>query len=182
MDINSKLTNEEIITKILNKEIKLRHLSILGEKRATEIRLKFLEKKLNSEFTNINLSILNPEKCKPNIENMVGSTQIPLGIAGPILINFENKSKEYYLPLATTEGALVASVNRGCSVINKSGGCETILLKNFQTRSILFKVKSINKIKKFLFFVNENLDELKKIGNSTDKFIELFAKKANELK
>ncbi|MBT3583137.1 3-hydroxy-3-methylglutaryl-CoA reductase, partial [Candidatus Woesearchaeota archaeon] len=94
MDINSKLTNEEIITKILNKEIKLRHLSILGEKRATEIRLKFLEKKLNSEFTNINLSILNPEKCKPNIENMVGSTQIPLGIAGPILINFENKSKE----------------------------------------------------------------------------------------
>mgnify|MGYP003964043295 FL=1 len=174
MDINSKLTNEEIITKILNKEIKLRHLSILGEKRATEIRLKFLEKKLNSEFTNINLSILNPEKCKPNIENMVGSTQIPLGIAGPILINFENKSKEYYLPLATTEGALVASVNRGCSVINKSGGCETILLKNFQTRSILFKVKSINKIKKFLFFVNENLDELKKIGNSTDKFIELL--------
>ena len=49
---------------------------------------------------------------------MIGAVQVPIGIAGPLRI----KSRDYYIPLATTEGALVASINRGCKAITESGG------------------------------------------------------------
>src|SRR3989338_10448872 len=86
-------------------------------------RRQFLEKE-----TKISLSVFGifPENLAPaqfkNWENMIGAIQVPLGIAGPLKINRDSKLKEYYLPLATTEGALVASVNRGCKAIRLSGG------------------------------------------------------------
>ena len=174
MAINSKLSNEELINKIINQEIKLRDLSELGEKRATELRIKFLEKKFNIKLDKINSSILNPDNCKANIENMIGSCQIPFGIAGPVKINGEFANKDYFIPLATTEGALVASVNRGCSVINMSGGCDTIILENFQTRSILFKTNNIKKTKEFIDWVKNNKKTLTDIGNSTDEYIDIL--------
>ena len=95
-------------------------------------RLEYLEKKLGIKLNNISKSVLEEEECKPNIENMIGSVQLPLGIAGPVKVNGEFARGDFYLPLATTEGALVASVNRGCKVINESGGADTLILKNEQ--------------------------------------------------
>ena len=167
-------TNSDLFEKVVNDEIKFHELDkLVGEKKAAEIRLKVLEKKLNLELENIKSSILNPENCKPNIENMIGSAQVPLGIAGPVKVKGEFAEGDFYLPLSTTEGALVASVNRGCNVINKSGGAETVILKNEQTRSILFKVNSVKESKKFSDWVKNNFDELKKIGEKDEKFLSI---------
>ncbi len=57
-----------------------------------------------------------------NIENMLGAIQIPLGVVGPVEIDGGAISGEHYLPMATTEGALLASVNRGCAALNTAGG------------------------------------------------------------
>ena len=99
---------------------------------------------------------------------MIGSAQLPLGIAGPVKVNGDFASGEYYLPLATTEGALVASVNRGCKVINESGGADAFILKNAQTRSILFKVSSVKEIKVFSKWIMDNIKTLKTIGEEDE--------------
>jgi hydroxymethylglutaryl-CoA reductase (NADPH) len=115
-------SDSQMIDKVVNREIKFHELdSLVGETKAREIRLKAVEKILKIKMESINSSVLNAEECNPNIENMIGSCQIPLGIAGPVMISGENAKGDFFIPLATTEGALVASVNRGCSVINKSG-------------------------------------------------------------
>ena len=57
-----------------------------------------------------------------NIENFIGVAQVPIGLAGPLLVNGEHAQGEFLIPLATTEGTLVASYNRGMKVLNLSGG------------------------------------------------------------
>ena len=62
------------------------------------------------------------ESLRGNIENPIGSAQVPLGVAGPLRVNGEFAEGIYYVPLATTEGALVRSYERGMVVLTRSGG------------------------------------------------------------
>ena len=57
-----------------------------------------------------------------NIENFVGAAQVPMGIAGPLLVDGEHARGEFYVPLATTEGTLVASYNRGMKLLHARAG------------------------------------------------------------
>ncbi|HEX8932348.1 MAG TPA: 3-hydroxy-3-methylglutaryl-CoA reductase, partial [Patescibacteria group bacterium] len=86
-------------------------------------RRKALEKELKIELSAIgDFSLDEKIASMKNCENMIGATQIPLGIAGPLRIEKgELKVENYSIPLATTEGALVASINRGCKVISEAG-------------------------------------------------------------
>lgn len=83
-----------------------------------------------------------------NCENMIGVAQIPLGVAGPLQIssfstNQELRTTNYYVPLATTEGALIASINRGCKAINESGGALVYRETIGVTRGPVFKTNGI---------------------------------------
>jgi hydroxymethylglutaryl-CoA reductase (NADPH) len=66
-----------------------------------------------------------------NCEIVIGYVPLPLGVVGPMLLNGEN----VYIPMATTEGCLVASTNRGCKAISACGGCSSVLLKDAITRA-----------------------------------------------
>lgn len=167
-------TNSDLLNKLLEGEIKLHELdNLTTEKEATKLRIKFLEKKLNIKLDAIKNTVLNPEECKPNIENMIGAAQVPLGIAGPVKVNGEYASGSFYIPLATSEGALVASVSRGCKVINESQGADSVIVKDQQSRSILFKANSVKEVKKFGDWVKKNFSKLKKAGEAGEKFIEI---------
>lgn len=72
-------------------------------------------------------------------ENVVGYVPIPLGVAGPLTINNES----FYIPLATTEGALVASISRGCKAINDSQGATTVILADAMTRAPCFRCPDV---------------------------------------
>lgn len=126
-------------------------------------------KDLFKNINNIKNSIITEDNSKPNIENLIGSAQVPLGIAGPLKVNDE----EFFIPLATTEGALVASVARGCKVVNESGGATSIVLKNQQTRSILFKVNKLEDVKNLQEWVNNKFEELKQVGEVDEPFIKI---------
>ncbi|KAI9340457.1 hydroxymethylglutaryl-CoA reductase [Obelidium mucronatum] len=65
---------------------------------------------------------INVESLKSNIENPIGLIKIPVAAAGPLLFNGEKSTGFIFCPIATTEGALVASITRGASALNKSGG------------------------------------------------------------
>ena len=97
----------------------------------------------------VNLSNLGTENERighaeeKNCEQMFGSVPIPVGYAGPLLTQFSSgDTTEIHLPLATTEGALVASVNRGCKAITESGGGKTSAIHHGISRSIAFKLTS----------------------------------------
>ncbi|MCL2142008.1 MAG: hydroxymethylglutaryl-CoA reductase (NADPH), partial [Methanimicrococcus sp.] len=113
---------------------------------------------------------------KKNIENMIGAVQMPLGVAGEVLIHGEYADGSYYLPLATTEGALVASVNRGCSIISKSGGAVVRVFKNMMTRAPVFKFNSLEETKAFYDWIllPETFDKLKKAADETTRFGQLL--------
>ncbi len=77
-----------------------------------------------------------------NCEQMFGAVPLPVGLAGPLRIHFSSgETRDVYLPLATTEGALVASVNRGCKVITAAGGARVSSTYVGITRSIAFEAK-----------------------------------------
>jgi len=166
------MDKKELSENLRKEKIKFQDLEkYVSSEEATKIRQEYIIHE-GINIDNITKTVLNSGETKPNIENMIGAIQIPLGIAGPVNINgFDKKT---YLPLATTEGALVASVNRGCKVINLAGGADTLIVSNFQTRSLLFKAKSLSEVCKFEEWIKSNFIELKKIGEKDEKFIELL--------
>jgi hydroxymethylglutaryl-CoA reductase (NADPH) len=65
---------------------------------------------------------LDPAELRGNIEQFIGMTQIPTGLIGPLRVNGLHAHGDFYVPLATSEGALVASYHRGARLITLSGG------------------------------------------------------------
>ena len=69
-----------------------------------------------------------PEETRGNIENLVGATQIPLGIGGPIRVKGEHADGEFFVPFATTEGTLVTTYQYGMRAITEAGGANAYVL------------------------------------------------------
>ena len=108
-----------------------------------------------------------------NVENMIGAAQIPLAIAGPLPIDGECTSDAVYLPLATTEGALVASVNRGAAAIRDAGEASTRVLKRGMTRAPVFSVANVEEAAAVADWVRASFDDLAAAAESTTSHGEL---------
>jgi len=104
---------------------------------AAAARRLLVEEQSGADCSSIGAYGFPAEAAGPNIENMIGTVQVPLGVVGPVDVNGGALDDERYLPLATTEGALLASVNRGCSVINRAGGATARVTKAGMTRGRL---------------------------------------------
>lgn len=93
----------------------------------------------------------NPmEEFSKNIENVIGTISLPLAIAGPLRVNGCSARNDYYVPLATTEAALVASYTRGCQLISESGGCTTLILGEGVSRAPGFVFSDLREVGTFL--------------------------------
>jgi len=107
-------------------------------------RRSIIEQELNVELGALEIS---PQQVgaadEQNCEQMFGAVPVPTGLAGPLRITFSSGEthNDTYLPLATTEGALVASINRGCKALREAGGVRTKSEYVGMTRSIAFEVK-----------------------------------------
>ncbi|WP_050032794.1 hydroxymethylglutaryl-CoA reductase (NADPH) [Halorubrum halophilum] len=109
-----------------------------------------------------------------NIENMVGAVQVPMGVAGPVAVDGGALSGERYLPMATTEGALVASINRGCSVVNDAGGATARVTKSGMTRAPVFRVADVAEAEALVSWVRDNEETLREAAESTTSHGELL--------
>jgi len=108
-----------------------------------------------------------------NVENLAGGTQLPLGVAGPLAVDGGSADGEHYLPMATTEGALVASVNRGCSAITAAGGANARVTKVGMTRAPVFRVADVTEGAEVAEWVEDNFDALREAAEGTTSHGEL---------
>jgi hydroxymethylglutaryl-CoA reductase (NADPH) len=113
-------------------------------------------------------------EAEPNVENMLGAAQVPMGVAGPVPVDGGAASGTHYLPLATTEGALVASVNRGLSAIRAAGGATARVLKSRMTRAPVFRVADVGEASSVVEWVRENEGRLREAAEATTNHGELL--------
>jgi len=109
-----------------------------------------------------------------NIENCIGTIEMPIGIAGPIRVNGTYAQGDFVLPMATTEAALLASYHRGSVLISKAGGCSAILIDEGVTRSPGFAFKTITELAIFSHWLLLNKDKLTEVAKSTSNYCRLI--------
>lgn len=163
---------KEIVDKLAKGEIKLHEIEKYTDSvsQAVDIRRKFMETVSGTGLENISKYSLDMEEAmKKNIENPIGTIQIPVGVAGPLKVNGEHAQGDYYVPLATSEGALVASVNRGCSVITQSGGATVRIIDDKMTRAPVIKTDSVADALNIKKWIGENFQDLKETAESTTR-------------
>ncbi|BBH08130.1 hypothetical protein Prudu_020242 [Prunus dulcis] len=132
--------------------------------RAAAIRREALERTTGRSLEGLPLDGLDYESILGQCcENPVGYVQIPVGVAGPLLLD----GKEYMVPLATTEGTLVASINRGLKAIYASGGAISVLHKDAMTRAPIVRFGSAVRAAELMLFVEDplNFDTLAAVFN-----------------
>ena len=110
---------------------------------------------------------MDPETASKNIENMIGTTQIPLGYAGPVDIHGGYAQGRFLIPLATTEGALIASISRGMSVINDGGGVSVAVFQDAMTRAPVFRVEGVEHAMRVMHWVDTHREEIDNAVSTT---------------
>ena len=129
---------------------------------ARQVRLSFLKKQTGCDLNSLKQMRLSPRELVGNIECLIGAVEIPTGIGGPLLIHGHDWSESIYVPLATTEGALVSSVIRGAKALNLSGGVVTRVLRKRMSRAPMFDCGSFVEaiyLKEWIQSQFENLQE-----------------------
>jgi hydroxymethylglutaryl-CoA reductase (NADPH) len=132
-----------------------------------EARQVFVEKAAGVDLHHTRQYSFDPKSTEGNIENFTGVVQIPLGFAGPLLVRGEHAEGEFLIPLATTEGTLVASYNRGMKAINLSGGVICTVQEDSMQRAPVFTFDSAREAHAFKQWVEEHLAEIRREAEGT---------------
>ncbi len=150
-------------------------------KEAQEKRIDFLKRKTGVSISALtgNLNAFSPEDLRGNIEHYIGMTQIPTGIIGPVQIQGTVAQGEFYVPLATTEGALIASYNRGARATRLSGGITSVCLTEAVQRAPLFKFNDLSEVGQFMIWLLSELENFKNLVKKFSRFAELLDMRLN---
>lgn len=165
------MENKELLNKLLKGELQLHKLEDeTNFDEAAKIRRKFIESISNTKLDSIGNVAIDYERIyKKNAENVIGGISIPLGISGPILINGEYAKGKFYVPLATTEGALIASISRGMKAITLSNGASVRIINEGMARAPVFELESVSKAIEFINWIKNNSKAISEAANKTTK-------------
>lgn len=125
-------------------------------------RRKWLSERSGIKFSHIASYSIAPKDAQGNIENFVGVAQVPIGIMGPLKINGEYAKGTFFVPMATTEGALVETFQRGAIAITKAGGINSVIFKDENYLDPIFILKNLTEVKHLLRWIEGNHETLKK--------------------
>jgi len=130
-------------------------------------RQDFIEKLTGKSLKHVRDFSFDPASTRGNIENLTGVIQVPLGFAGPLHINGEHARGDFIIPLATTEGTLVASYNRGIKVLNLCGGVKVSVVADMMQRAPVFVFGDARQARDFVKWVNQNMDRIREEAEAT---------------
>ncbi len=124
------------------------------------IRRRFVADRTGAELDHVGRCSLDPASLPGNIENFTGAAQVPIGIAGPIRLDGEHAQGDFYVPMATTEGTLVASYSRGMRLTSEAGGVTTTVVDDAMQRAPVFVFEDARGARTFGEWVDEHLGEI----------------------
>jgi hydroxymethylglutaryl-CoA reductase (NADPH) len=130
-------------------------------------RQQFIEEKTGAKLEHTKKFTFDPQTMEGNCEGLFGVAQLPIGLAGPLLVNGEHAKGEFYVPMATIEGTLIASYNRGMRVIRESGGVMCTVVSEAMQRAPVFMFKNARDARDFSLWLKENFENVKAQAEST---------------
>jgi len=123
-------------------------------------RRDFAADKTSSKLDHIGHYSVDPATTAGNIENFIGVAQVPLGLIGPLRVNGEHASGDFYVPMATSEGTLIASYNRGARLLRDSGGVKVTVVDDAMQRAPVFVFNDAREARDFGLWVEQNVEEI----------------------
>lgn len=138
-------------------------------------RIAYVKNHVDVTLNHLSKPSFDTRIVKGNCENLIGVSQVPTGIAGPIKVSGTFGNGEFLIPMATTEGTLVASYNRGIKVLNRSGGVRTVIVKDAMQRAPVMVLKSATAAYRFAQFVESHTQTIKKEAEKTSSYCHLSA-------
>jgi hydroxymethylglutaryl-CoA reductase (NADPH) len=132
-------------------------------------RREFLQERTGANLEHFGSFSFDPGVLPGNVENFTGVAQVPVGIAGPVLINGEHAQGEFYVPLATTEGTLVASYSRGMRLLSECGGVKTTVVDDHMQRAPAFIFEDALQARDFGGWVDEHFADIKAAAEETTR-------------
>jgi len=140
---------------------------------AIQARRQFAEQFTQQEFKHLPQYSFDPHQVQGNCENFVGVAQVPVGLAGPLTVNGEHAQGDFLIPLATTEGALVASYNRGMQVLNLCGGVKCTVIGDAMQRAPVFVFDDARGARDFGRWVVDSLETIRPEAENTSRIAKL---------
>ena len=134
-----------------------------------EARRRFVQEKTGTALEHVGSYSFDPAVLPGNVENFMGVAQVPIGLAGPVRIDGEHARGDFYIPMATSEGTLVASYNRGMRLLSESGGVKTTVVEQFMQRSPAFIMDDARQSREFGRWVTEHFDEIRQVAQTTTR-------------
>jgi hydroxymethylglutaryl-CoA reductase (NADPH) len=132
-------------------------------------RRTFVSDQTGVAFKHLDKYSFEPSVLPGNIENFSGVAQVPIGFAGPIKVLGEFAQGDFYIPMATTEGTLVASYNRGMKLLHEAGGVTCTVLDDSMQRAPIFVFENARFSKVFGQWITDNFTQIKAKAEETTK-------------
>lgn len=172
----NRQTQDELVRSLVTRERGFHELPHgLTPDEQAEIRRRALEELSGTSLEHTgHYSVDANQAARRNCENFIGVAQIPMGIAGPLRLRDGDAVEDVYVPLATTEAALVASTNRGCAAIREAGGVRVVVEDVGMTRAPAFRTSGIEETQQFTAWVQANIEEIRRIAESTSRHLKLL--------
>ncbi len=136
---------------------------------AADERRRFAEEQTGASLDHVSSYSFDPAETSGNIEQFTGVAQVPIGLAGPVKVDGEHAQGDFYVPMATAEGTLVASYNRGMRLLYETGGIKTTILDDRMQRAPAFLFASAREMRDFRDWINENYEDIKQAAEATTK-------------
>ncbi len=133
---------------------------------ATE-RRHLVKEQSGAELSHVSQYSMQPDVFAGNIEHFMGVAQVPIGLAGPVRVNGEYAQGDFYIPLATTEGTLVASYNRGMKLTRMAGGVTVHVIEDKMNRAPVFVFEDAGRAREFGRWIEGQFGHLKELAEST---------------
>jgi hydroxymethylglutaryl-CoA reductase (NADPH) len=169
-----KFDVEDAIAEVESLEVRIpRDATDDYSENAIKTRQEFVHKFTGASFDHIKNYSFDPHILAGNVEHFTGVAQIPIGFAGPINVDGEFAKGDFIVPMATTEGTLVASYNRGIKVLNMSGGVKTTVVADAMQRAPVFVFEDAREGRKFVSWVVENFPKIKEEAEATSSIAKL---------
>lgn len=165
----SELTDGEFVKRVQSGQIKFHNLErVLNDlQRAVKLRREVVEAKVGADiaklpYENYNYEAVHGQCC----ENVIGVMPLPVGVAGPLVVD----GREYWVPMATTEGALVASTARGAKAISMAGGAHAEITADGMSRAPVLQGPNVAVAAEVKRYTEEHFDTIKADFESTTRF------------